>query len=125
MRLLPRSRRRRVALAGGLAAVLLALAWYVFEYRPWEAHYLGRPTSWWAAWVCDPEGRKPRPPWENVRDELLARMGVPPPPGLWAMPDLLRNGRDPEAIPVLIELLEWPNDEAREWAAFQLFRFGP
>ena len=46
MRLLPQSRRGRVALAAGLAA-LLALGWCEW-YRPWEAHYKGRPTSWWA-----------------------------------------------------------------------------
>jgi hypothetical protein len=46
VKLLPASRRGRVLLAGGVAALAAALA--VDWYRPWEAHYLGRPTSWWA-----------------------------------------------------------------------------
>ena len=47
MRLLPKSRRGRVAVAVVLAtALLLALGWCDW-YRPWEARYRGRPASWW------------------------------------------------------------------------------
>jgi hypothetical protein len=46
VKLLPRSRRAQLALAGGVLAALLALGW-CYEYRPWEAHYRGRPASWW------------------------------------------------------------------------------
>src|SRR3954471_24126112 len=116
MRLLPRSRRARVAVATGLAAAVLALGW-CREYRPWEAHYRGKPTSWWAAWVGDPEWRKPRPPWESLWVELRALLGGP---YLVDIPDLEMPPKGPEAIPVLIELLDWPNDKAREWAADKL-----
>src|SRR5215213_7030611 len=50
MRLLPKGRRGRAAVAAGLAA-LLALGGYLVldEYRPWEQpRYHGRPVSWWA-----------------------------------------------------------------------------
>src|SRR5262249_55497022 len=74
-------------------------------YRPWEAHFLGRPTSWWdraltrvcegssqPAWLAalgihlpDPEPRVPTPP-EDDPYGYLSRGG-------------------PDAVPVLIGLL--------------------
>src|SRR4051794_16204633 len=48
MKLLPNSRPGGAALAVGLAASLLALYLFVFEYRPLEPHYRLRPASWWA-----------------------------------------------------------------------------
>src|SRR5207237_359059 len=47
VRLLPKTRRGRLALAGGLLAALVLAGW-CYDYRPWEARYQGRPTSWWA-----------------------------------------------------------------------------
>src|SRR5262245_14005064 len=70
MRLLPRSRRGRAAVAVGLAA-LLAVYRYVFEYRPWEAHYRGRPMTWWAADIL----RR-----EEIRDVGGGRRVPPPAP---------------------------------------------
>src|SRR2546421_7646860 len=110
MRLLPKSRRGRAAVAVGLAALLAS---GVYEYRPWEAHYRGRPTSWWAAWVCDPEFREPRPPAEKLWQEVRARVkGYRPTTTTVVSP--LPPG-DATAVPVLVELLEWPNAEARMW----------
>jgi len=119
MRLLPESRRGRAAVAAGLAALLLALVW-CYEYRPWEARYRGRPTSWWAAWVCDPEWRKPRPLWEKLREEVRVLLGGTRPLDLPAIPDLLEIDIGSDAIPVLVELLEWPDDRARGWGALGL-----
>src|SRR4051794_29783276 len=121
MRLLPKSRRGRVAVAVGLAALLLALGWCDW-YRPWEARYLGRPTSWWAreyeglVWEYQFLGPPENPP-------IL--YGVPPPrePAWWeqwlrwagvrlpARPvDRRLLHGDPRAVPVLVELLRRPEN---------------
>ena len=76
MKLLPRSRRGRVGVVSvGLLAVMTVAGWCDW-YRPWEPHYLGHPARWWAAWVCDPEGREPRPRveelWEELWEELVS-----------------------------------------------------
>jgi hypothetical protein len=91
-----------VALAGGLLAALLGGYWYVFEYRPWEAHYRGRPTSWWAEEVerASPwDGTVDHPPWLS----WLGEFGLPLPERHrpWSA---LADG-EADAVPVLAELV--------------------
>jgi hypothetical protein len=112
-----------VALAGGLLAALLGGYWYVFEFRPWEAHYRLRPTSWWAnevpGWLDASDYHSARLPdyearlsqWEKWQLQL----------GLFSRKrhrerfQLLLG--DPAAVPVLVELLRCPDPVARERAA--------
>jgi hypothetical protein len=138
VRLLPKTRRGRLALAGGLLALLLGGYWFVFEYRPREAHYKGRPTSWWArecsrlewggsvsAWRYLSLSYTPVPPdgldgavWE----QWLRQLGVPLP--FRPVDERLLRG-DPAAVPVLIELLRSPEDQSRTAGAYGLGRVGP
>src|SRR5262245_37046630 len=106
MKLLPKSRRGRVAVVRGLVGARLALYWYVFEYRPWEAHYLGRPTSWWAREYDEPYCPLPgRVGALGLLEEWLGRVGIRLPGG--PVDTRLLEG-DPEAVPVLTELLRRP-----------------
>jgi hypothetical protein len=117
-----------MTLACGLAA-LLALAGYgyVFEYRPWEAHYRLRPTSWWAGeiscWVdvsdsaFPPSYFAPLTPWEQWQ----LRLGVSSDEHSHRRFRLLQG--DPEAVPVLAELLRWPDPVVRLRAAGGLWWF--
>jgi hypothetical protein len=134
MKLLPRSRRSRALLAGGAAALAAALA--VDWYRPWEAHYLGRSTSWWAAeyrghgWYYTHPGPGEvhgefglslarDPAWWQ---EWLARVGAGRP--LHNPDERLLRG-DPAAVPVLVELARRPQAEVRITAARGLAHVGP
>jgi hypothetical protein len=116
MRLLPRGRRARVALAGGLAAFLLALP--VDWCRPWEAHYQGRPTSWWDRELTwEREGRlADQPFWRG----WLGKLGLPVPKQVSA--EAVLEAGDPDAIPVLLELLRGPDLHNRREASFCLCR---
>jgi HEAT repeat protein len=121
MKLLPRSRKGRAVAAGMLAAVLgLGGFWYVSEYRPWEQpRYHGRPASWWD---------------REVTRQLPEHGGPPPVPGwrVWlALLGLLEAPRnafeelgecEPEAVPVLIALLDSPEAGTRATAAQVLGR---
>jgi hypothetical protein len=135
VKLLPRSRRGKVALAGGLLAALLA-AGTVDWWRPWEVRYKGRPSSWWEARACElvmqlDGGGVFEPPtfgvWNFPRSgpwAWLARAGFPVEEwtgGEWPLRGLLD---DPAAAPVLIELLHSRHTKARRFAAFALGRVG-
>jgi hypothetical protein len=111
MRLLPARRRTRIALAVLSVAALATLA--VFTYRPWEARYRGRPTSWWARKVSDLSADA-RPAWK----QWLASARIDPDPtddDGWG----LVYG-DSAAVPVLLELLRRPEVELRVLAVYGL-----
>jgi hypothetical protein len=126
------TRRRVVALLA--LAVLAAAASWCHLYRPWEARYLDRPTSWWAAaagrcrvslvpqhagpgWerpavIFHEPSPAPPDPLTSLAQGVLARLGVrrpPPTPGIWKLVD---QG-DPEALPVLLELSRRPEPRSR------------
>jgi hypothetical protein len=120
MRMPGLGQRGRIVLAFAPAAVLVA--WCVYESfpprdgHPGEAHYIGRPTSWWAGEILHWDKvigrysiRAPRP------DERLAPAGEG---GL-----MLLLG-DPRAIPVLTELLEDLEPAVRSFAGIGLERYG-
>jgi hypothetical protein len=108
MKLPPKNQRVRIALAGGLAAVLLAfgvdrgLDWYRW-HRPGEAHFRGRPTSWW-------EWQHTR--WQNppAWRAWLESVGAPYFADPLSPAEELAAG-DPAAAPVLAELLKRPEAE--------------
>jgi hypothetical protein len=123
MRLLPKDRRTRLTLAAALTVLVVAVAAaWVAWYRPWQAHYLGRPTSWWAdrLAVLSFDLFGPRPPRtlpEEWLNRALSSLGV--------RVDESLSGREvafgePEAIPVLLELLRDPRPHVRRWAALSL-----
>jgi hypothetical protein len=142
VKLLPTSRRGRVALAGGLLAALLGGYWYVFEYRPWEpAHYRLRPTSWWDREVQDWKALdfahpvpgpapswarlRPEPPWRAWQRWVTGRPGVINPRwDDWDTHMPLLTG-DPAAVSVLSGLLRSPYSNSRLLAADGLRQVGP
>jgi hypothetical protein len=103
------------ALVVGVPVLALAgLAGYdLLNYRSWEAHYRGRPTSWWAARlrVLPPQARARPDGWYE-----------PPaaPPGADPAPYHLILGGDPAAVPVLVELLGQPDAPTARLAAWGL-----
>jgi HEAT repeat protein len=129
MKLLPKSRRGRLILAGGLLAALAGLGgyWYVSEYRPWEQpRYLGRPASWWDQQLTrqlpvrgtGPWQPPPMSPWQ----QWLVRLGLLRPP----LPAFVRLDQpDPGAVPVLTALLASNDAGTRAEAARILGRLGP
>ncbi len=124
MRLLPKTRGVRVALA--VSATALAASW-VWLYRPWEAHYRGRPSSWWSERLAEtPFGlipaRPTRTPVEEWVNRALAPLGVRT-GGNSSGLELGDGGA--EAVPVLAELLRDPNPQVREWAASFLHDMEP
>jgi hypothetical protein len=121
VKLLPKSRRGRLALAGGLLAALAAY-WYGFEYRPWEDHFRGRPTSWWDRELAREWDGPTRPEGQPGWRERLARYGLATPaPGSPAR--ALRAG-DPAAAPVLAGLLESQDRRTRGLAVEELTALG-
>src|SRR5262245_54200488 len=119
MRLLPRSRRGRVAVGVGLATVLLAAGW-CREYRPWEAHCRGRPVSWWdrafTRYSQEPVvfcGR-----WRPWWDRWLYPLGLSEPRDPLA--EMVGGGPgvdfDPDAVPVLAALLGSADPNTRRLA---------
>jgi hypothetical protein len=108
---------RPAALLLGLGALAVAVNgavdWHLARSRPGEAQFQGRPARSWA--------------------EELARWmrRAAPQPGAGAGPAAPAPGAealfqgDPEAVPVLTELLAWPDPVDRQLAAFALERVGP
>src|SRR5689334_17831640 len=119
---LPENRPFRVALAGGLALLAALFAFLlVAAYRPWEARYLGRPTSWWeealarereALGLGPSEWRQ----WVESPD--------PGPAGRAPHLEALREA-GPEAVPLLSDLLESEDWGTRWLACLLLGRLGP
>jgi hypothetical protein len=118
VRLLPARRRSHLALA--LLLFSHAATGFV-HYRPLGPHYLGHPDGWWALRpsVLPLRGAVVAPPptlAEWLRDRAFALVGATPPSvddprGN----DLLRG--DPQAVPVLAELVSHPDPRVRYWAA--------
>ncbi len=85
MRLLPRSRRVRVAVA--VTLTVMALGAWVAWYRPWEAHYHGRPASRWAerylTWTLCVEVQEG---WRSSYDESWQLFEGPAPRGFEPWP---------------------------------------
>jgi hypothetical protein len=110
--------------------VALAAAW-ARRYRPWEAHYKGRPTSWWSEQVrCLPlEGLSipelPPPPLaKDWLERAMEYCGIRPFGSDEPRADEVLRG-DPAAVPVLIELLRSDDPRARVWAAEALAKTRP
>jgi hypothetical protein len=85
-----------------LALLALPGYWYVFEYRPWEAHYRGRPTSWWAEEIARAspwDGYVDHPPWLS----WVGQFGLPLPER--HRPWFALAEGEADAVPVLAELL--------------------
>ncbi len=142
MRLLPRSRKVRVAVAVSLA--VMALGTCVGWYRPWEAHYRGQPASRWAecyvtwgvqpvgspfvrpkSWMVFP-GANPAPVrfWHRWAAALGIRL-APAEPENWFESqrwELFRG--NPETVPVLRELLRNPLPGIRQIAVYGLNQVG-
>jgi hypothetical protein len=117
--LLPEGRPFRVALAGGLALLAALFAFLlVASYRPWEARYLGRPTSWWEEALAREKGALGRASeWRRWFES----------PGPIEVGPHLRALRDagPEAVPLLVELLSSPDLDTRSLACLFLGHMGP
>jgi hypothetical protein len=146
MRLLPKNRwgRRIVTVAAILAT--LALGYWVEWYRPWEAHYKGRPTSRWARALL---GRRhsTRPPsslpapfgrWMDQLYDAFESVTNEPETGEWyggpnfgyvsvdgEVLDIIEFISDPALVPVLVELLDYPDGHIRAMTAHALSQRGP
>jgi hypothetical protein len=137
MHLLPVRRRTRVALAVTVTALVAGATWGNW-YRPWEAHYEGRPASWWARqypswkltsqsfvfsgkpvyfWLPDP-GPPPKPFWFDWVTAIGIKADLTDPTRL----TLLRG--DPDAVPVLRALLYNPLASVRQVAVYGLKMVG-
>jgi hypothetical protein len=115
-------------LAGLAAAVAAGVGCWVYSYRPWEAHYRGRPTSWWARELVTAYEKE-----RALKDSLIKQgpNAVAPPPQWWnewlklvgIQKELTGEeleaflDPDPDAIPVLVELLRHPDGLVRAIAA--------
>src|SRR5262245_19289576 len=115
MKRLPQSRRGRVVGACGVATAVLAAGW-CYEYRPWEAHFLGRPTSWWERELARPRSPAPWRGW-------LESFGLTP-PGPPARRCDLDLDRSEEGVAVSAELLRSRDPEVRRFAADHLYFVG-
>jgi hypothetical protein len=128
MRVLPASRRIRFALLLTAASAATIVTVWTRAYRPWEAHYRGRPTNWWARFIVDFDTKCRS--YDGFADERehgssssrlvweagLAKIGVQ-----WGLPDKeldLFYTDDAAAIPVLLELLRHRDREVRRATAF-------
>jgi hypothetical protein len=123
VKLMPATRRGRLALAGGLLALLLGayLAQEAYDRHKWdrrgEAHFRGRPTSWWDDQLTRRRD-EPEPSWRTY----LRRLGLPvAESGPLAE---LRNG-GPDAAPVLAELLASRDHDNGSYASLLLRHLGP
>jgi hypothetical protein len=114
----PESRRGRVVLA---LALSLALAGFCDWYKPWQAHFRGRPSSYWAEVLADAERNRfdragtnqPPPPFWRWLSRLIGYPGLPP------------SFADDDAFArVLEDLVKHPDQEVRLAAAFHLCRHG-
>jgi hypothetical protein len=108
MQVLPKSRRH--SLFAGILVIAVLGTW-VNATRPWEAHYLGKPSSWWA----DRIRRRP-----TLHETLQSLGSWTKPLQVWfdGPPDLKKTLDDnPAAVAVLIELLRHSDPEVRASAA--------
>jgi hypothetical protein len=122
-------RRKLLVVLAGLGVVCGALGVYV--YRPWEAHYRGRPTSWWAWEVCRwvvyerTDGKRgitnpsPITPSDLLRDWLS---GAPQRDTVFFGSPLMQG--DPAAVSVLVELSRHLEKTARWFAVTALGKTG-
>jgi hypothetical protein len=113
-----KTRWRPILVASLLCA---ALAWWLPRYKLWEAHYHGRPSSFWAGvLIADRRaiGTKrvvPKGAAAGLADSLDRQFNH------------LDSGRqipDPDLLPVLSELLNHPNRDVRRAAAGRMWRYG-
>jgi hypothetical protein len=111
-----------------LTAVAAIVTVWARAYRPWEAHYRGRPTNWWARFILvfdtrtrsydgfASERERGSSSSQLVWEAGLAKIGVQ-----WGLPDKeldLFYTDDAAAIPVLLELLRHGDREVRRATAF-------
>jgi hypothetical protein len=123
-----------------LAVTVVALvAAGILLYRPWEEHYRLQPASWWAAqytagkldcqtfvggkrddttfWLYNP-GPPPKPFWYDWAVAVGLEIDLDAP----GRRDLLKG--DPDAVPVLCELLHHPSNQVRDAAVYGLVQVG-
>jgi hypothetical protein len=116
-RLLPASRYSRILVACALVAALVS--WCLW-YRPWEAHYQGRPSSHWAyVLLAEVDGKPGRSGNATATDSLLDSIRT-------VMNDAFEPGQASAAEfePVLEELLRHRNPDVRRIAAQRLANYG-
>jgi hypothetical protein len=109
-----------VALAVFAALLLVGWLWY---YRPWQAHYMGRPSSYWAERLAKmPKGLSWLfyQPSLTLPEKWLARGLAPFGIEGGLRPSALELYGQAEAVPVLIELLRNPEPRVRANAAMIL-----
>jgi hypothetical protein len=116
--LLPKSRYSRIVLVTTLAA---ALAAWCLWYKPWEAHYQGLPSSYWAG-VLLAKDRETRAngSGRGAPGGYLAAIHLWLSSGLGGGQELA--GREFEKV--LEELLDHPDAEVRRVATVRLCEFG-
>jgi hypothetical protein len=119
-------RGRWLAMLTGAVLVAVLAAW-AHWYRPQEAHYRGRPTSYWAGlFLSNPELRctGQYAPYTTAPSRLPSL--VPAFVQVWwdSLFQPPRFQTDPDAEPVLAELLRRPNEELRLAAARMLTLHG-
>jgi hypothetical protein len=152
VRVLSRSRRTPLILTILALVVAVLLASWCLSYRPWEAHYRGHPTSWWAAQY--PAGQMehdPPPPPDPQLQQLWIDPIIPADPFSycpgprpkafwydWAAAVGMKSNRDdddemeqralflgdPDSIPVLRELSGHPSPRVRQAAVYGLMKVG-
>jgi hypothetical protein len=129
-----KNRRRLLLISLAVVAVLgtislPAVHWRLVGWWRREPFYQGRPASYWAAVILSINGGI------GIRDGvpctiieycddpfawLKWRLGIKPHVTNLARDQLPFVDRDPTAVPVLIALLRYPDEDVRNWAAVML-----
>src|SRR5262245_50231760 len=112
MRWWPKTRKGRTA----LTIVALLVGVWTYTYRPWQAHYLGRPTAYWAGRLASDRNDRNKAWTSQTKqwlDQVLVPLGIE-----WTFsPAVEKLYDEPDAVPVLIELLSDTNPHVQARAA--------
>ncbi len=119
-----RLKRRHVVWALATLAALLAGGW-LLPCCPWQAHYAGRPTRYWARRMAELPELWETPPQLKGSDALIFRafalVGMNWSPG----PSATQMYGKTEAVAVLVELLDDPDPHVQREAARFLAELEP